>query len=84
MRVVGTMTVDGGLSPHAGLSQLSSFPVYVPVNTIVNVNGVLFVCKDVDDGRSIYETCSPTCKCYRLTIYDLLAILIPIALLYVN
>jgi hypothetical protein len=84
LRVVGTMTVDGGISPHAGLAPLSSFPVFVPVNTIVNVVGQLYVCVEIQDGVSRYELCSPACKCNRKSLLAILLILIPIALLYAN
>ena len=55
MKVAGKMTVAGASIQEGGLLPMAVPPNLVPINTVVNVLGVLYKCTNVVAGKSVYE-----------------------------
>jgi len=69
MKVHGKMEILGRLFGGLGLSPVSALPPLVELNSIVNLNGVLYKCvanvSDVSSYAEVYV--KPTLKTYRHT-----------------
>ena len=69
MKVHGKMEILGKLFGGLGLSPVSALPPLVELNSIVNLNGVLYKCvanvSDVSSYAEVYV--KPTLKTYRHT-----------------
>ena len=66
MKILGKLTAHTG-SLQAGLQPLTSLPVSAVVNTICNLNGVLYKCKELLNGSPVWASLDARPKVYNFT-----------------